>query len=551
MQRLKNHWTQHANCVSKYALTLLLLVSGAVSAQTSEPVEARDGVAQISPQHVVMLPLTDRPLVEISFPIASSVPVLGENQNGAAHQLLRQLYTIGQAAGNHGDLYDNRDRGHSLLETERHPQLSRILYDTRFSDVGWDYGLAVNLLFNAPVIGNSSTAVKNGRLSRSLPRMALTAPEGRGADLIFQNYVTGQIHVYPEHRDHDPERGDLFPANTPYYLISQGSSGSDKPFLEALAMILAAFHPDTKARLMEIGLLAPTVQMIFRRSQNGVSTREAYLSGAAHPTVFSKERINLLRMVSLANALHPADIPPLVRLRVVDEDRVREGIDYFGEGLSEHLFDTPAAIARVWRSTAYSRSMVVSADRTLDPNGRPLTFHWVLLRGDPANIHISPLDPDGRSARITLNWQSSRPVPGQSDIQSDRIDIGVFANNGVHDSAPSFISFFLPQHEKRLYEPGFDGKMRITSIDYRNQNNVYADPLIFPVIPWRDDYLYDETGELLGWNRHRDEITTTYETSGNRILSQGGVNSVTQNRPVRYLLIPETDGTMQVHEHSP
>ncbi|MCK0104632.1 hypothetical protein, partial [Pseudohalocynthiibacter sp. F2068] len=461
--------------------------------------------------------MTDRPLIEVSFPAASSASVLGDRQNETAHQLLRQLYAIGQAAGNLGDLYDNRDRGHSQLRADRHPQLSRILYDTRFRDVGWDYGLAADLLFNAPVIGNSSTAIKNGRLSRSLPRMALTAPEGRGADLIFQNYITGQIHVYPEHRDHDPQKGDLFPANTPYYLISQGSSGSDKPFLEALAMILAAFHPDTKARLTETGLLAPTVQMIFRRSQNGVPTHEAYLSGAAHPTVFSKERINLLRMVSLANTLHPDDIPPLVRLRVVDEDRAREGIDYFGEGLSEHLFDTPAAIARVWRSTAYSRSMVVSADTTQDPNGRPLTFRWVLLRGDPSNTRITPLDPDGRSARITLNWQNARPVPGQPDVQSARIDIGVFANNGVHNSAPSFVSVFLPKHERRFYDAGPDGGMRISSVDYTNQSNIYMDPLIFPEIPWRDDYLYNGAGRFQGWRRHRGAIATMYDSSGNRV----------------------------------
>lgn len=42
-------------------------------------------------------------------------------------------------------------------------------------------------------------------------------------------------------------------------------------------MILAAFRPDTKARLTETGLIAPTVQMVYRRARNDVLSREAYL----------------------------------------------------------------------------------------------------------------------------------------------------------------------------------------------------------------------------------------------------------------------------------
>ena len=57
-------------------------------------------------------------------------------------------------------------------------------------------------------------------------------------------------------------------------------------------------------------------------------------------------------MVSLANAIEPDAIPAEVRLAVLEEDLGTEGVDYFGEGLSEQLFDTPGAIARIWRSKA-------------------------------------------------------------------------------------------------------------------------------------------------------------------------------------------------------
>ena len=133
----------------------------------------------------------------------------------------------------------------------------------------------------------------------------------------------------------------------------------------------------------------------------------------------------------------------MVRLKVLEETRARQGIDYFGEGLSEVLFDTPSAIARVWRSRAGRRSLLVSAADTVDPNGRRLRFHWALLRGDPARVRITPLGPRGRQARIEVDWQDPQPTPGAPDITSHRVDIGVFANNGTHDSAPAFISILV------------------------------------------------------------------------------------------------------------
>ena len=75
-------------------------------------------------------------------------------------------------------------------------------------------------------------------------------------------------------------------------------------------MILAAFRPDTKARLVDEHLMVPTVQMVFRRSLQNVRSRDDYLSGAAHPAAFEGFEINLARMVSLANSIEPDAIPP-------------------------------------------------------------------------------------------------------------------------------------------------------------------------------------------------------------------------------------------------
>ncbi|WP_289069448.1 hypothetical protein [uncultured Aliiroseovarius sp.] len=482
-----------------------------------QPIEVNGGVAYLSPVHLPPPPLTDRPTVRVTFPTLKNAPVLGPKMDKRGHLLLTQLFAQGKAAGNRGDLYDNRDRGHSRLNMKLHPQMTELLYHPVLRDQGVDLGPAVGLLFDVPVIGNSSTALTKGPFARSLPRMILTGMAGGsvggGADALYQNYVTGQIDVYPSNRDHEAGGQDMFPANTPYYIISQGRSGSDRPHLEALAMILAAFRPATKARLMETGLLAPTVQMVFRRSRDQVDGPADYRTAIAHPTAFPKRGLNLARMVAQANTIRPDDIPPMVRLSVLEEPDAEPGIEMFGDGLSERLFDTPSAIARIWRSHQFTREMVVSAADTSDPNGHPLTFDWVLLRGDARQVTIKPLDDTGASARITLGWQGPQVIAGSPDILSTRVDIAVIANNGVHDSAPAFLSMLLPGHETRYYTPGPDARMRITRLVRTPRDGAKFDPLLFPRMDWADDFTYDGPMRT-GWMRSSDLGEQRFDAMG-------------------------------------
>ncbi len=461
-----------------------------------------------------------RLLVRVRVP-ETSAAILGPGTQGAAQRLLRRMASEGRAAGNHGDLYENRDRGHSPLPQEKFPQLTHIEYDEELRAERLDYGLAGPVLFDAPLIGNSSTALKHGPFWRSQPRLALT--QGQWLPRLYQNYIAGQMHVYPEHRDHDPEHGDLIPAATPFFVISQGSSYSDQPHVRALAMAFAALRPETKAFLRANQLLAPTVQMILRRSLAPVRAREDYRSGLAHPSVLPREQLNPARMVKLANALTPETVPPMVRLAVLSETEAAEGVDFFGEGLSERFFDTPVAIARVWRSFVARRSMVVSAEATRDPAGRSPQFHWRVLRGDPDRTRVEPLDARGLRARITVDWQPPRPVPGRRDILSNRVDIGVFATNGAFDSMPGLISILLPQHETRVYAPGPDGVPRIVSRDLAVPEGGYADPFLYPRAEWRDVYRRDDAGEITGWDREGPDGTTRFDAAGRLITPDGPV----------------------------
>ena len=366
----------------------------------------------------------------------------------------------GTAAGNYGDLYDNRDGGHSALPPQIFPQLARVQYSKQARQAGLDRGINRFFLFNAVTIGNASLALTAGPMWRSLPREALTDPLQVGS--LFQQYVANQIYVYPAHQDYGTPRGDLITANTPYMLISVGSSGSDQPLLKAVAAILAAFRPDVKALLANKGLISPTVQWIFRRGQIGIDNDDDYLSGRAHPSAFNGRRIKLLDMVERAHSLDVADVPPMVRLRVKEESHGEAGIDTMLPSNDETLFDTPSAIARIARSTAYAKRLVVDASETTDPNGRPLTFRWSVLRGDEKHITVRMLNDQGSVAEIIIPWDAGAQPVGQPNITGDRVEIGVFANNGKNWSAPAFISLLFPGNEKRVYRP--DGK--IAEVDY-------------------------------------------------------------------------------------
>src|SRR5262245_8484972 len=189
--------------------------------------------------------------------------------HGEVGDLLRQWQKDGTAAGNAGDLYDNHDGDHSNMDYAAFPQLTRIEFSKEAQAQRLHSGLQTWFFYNVVTIGNAAPAMTGGPFWRSQPRLAYTQP--RTPLVIYNQYVNNHLYFYPEHRDHDPGHngqgdghGDVYPANTPYVLISQGSSGSDRPFMDAIACALAALRPEVKRSLVKEGLLMPTVQMIFR-----------------------------------------------------------------------------------------------------------------------------------------------------------------------------------------------------------------------------------------------------------------------------------------------
>ena len=199
-------------------------------------------------------------------------------------------------------------------------------------------------------------------------------------------------------------------------------------------------------------------------------------------------------------------------MEVVEESESIVGKDYFEFVARENLFTSAVAIARAFRTTAQTSTMTVSAIKSVDLNRRKLTWNWVVLQGDPEKIEIQPLNTQGSAATITIKHHQRRPIQPGSKIQSSRVDIGVFANNGTYYSPPAIISFYCPENERRDY----DDRGRIRSIQYTDfaHGGDYADPMIATAKDWRDEYLNTETGTPNGWVRHRGDQQQTFTADG-------------------------------------
>ncbi|HEV8378080.1 MAG TPA: hypothetical protein VGP99_04465 [Tepidisphaeraceae bacterium] len=384
-------------------------------------------------------------------------------------QLLRQWQTEGTAAGNQGDYYDNRDRGHSELKLTLYPGMLKIPYSEQDRKINRDWGAQFSIIPRV-VFGNSSTAAP-ATATGSNTRLYYT--NRGGIEFLYQQYMHNNLYVYPEHRDHDPGHnglpspgipeggyGDLFPANTPYLITSQGSSGTDQQFLKAIAGTLAAFRPEVKKKLVETGLLMPTIQMIFRTTNKQVDPKQ-YLTGQAHPSAFDLNWVDEVKMAEMAHEIRLEKIPPMVQIRVIEEDQMQNGRDFFEAGAAERHADSPCAIARIFRGVQRTRRMRVSAEGSFDVNKLPLKFHWVILRGDESLISIKP-NADATQAQISVSWHERRPTFAGSGIDSNRVDIGVFAHNGTYFSAPAFITFLCLDSEARTY----DEKGNIVEVAY-------------------------------------------------------------------------------------
>lgn len=415
---------------------------------------------------------------------------------------LNEWFANGTAAGLKAIMYENRDGQHSPLNTGLWPQLQV------FKGAENDKGAATQLR-QQPVLGNCSMASGATQLG-SLPRLYMMDPAGNR--FLTQQYLANNLFIYPEHQDHDIGAngvggyGDLLPLNTPALLISQGSSYTDQPFLQALLSAAAALPPDTQKLLIKHRVLCPTLQSIFRRSNKMVQTPEDYFTAKAHPVVFDGTQIDEAKMIRIAHEMTPDKIPPVVAFQLIEETQIEPGKNYF-----EHagtwpwrLSDTPVSIARILRGNEAEHGMLISFDNTLNLTKKPLAMRAQVLQGDPRFVRIDNHEGKG-IMRLRVRWHP--PVINATGIRSYRIDIGIFADNGGSISAPAILSFYMLPNEMHFY----DEQGRVSEIHYQTHNPDFGLPVTDTDPRWLKIFLAFGLKDTNLRSRLLDKILTTTE----------------------------------------
>lgn len=318
-------------------------------------------------------------------------------------------------------LYHNLDDNHSTLVVTNYPGLSRVMVNKEGAEkgVGQNYP---QIRFPYPVFGNCSRSYTRGPLWRSLPRALMTV-ESRRLRAMHEFYMSNQVWAYPAASDYKFETnsfGDVYASVTPYWILTEGHSWTDRPYLDAALDAVKAMTSATKDDIVRRGLLAPTLQMLLRKSLKGVRDESDYLTAKAHPTAFPPNGIDRPRLRKLAAALRPDTVPPVANIVGIGSQPVLEPSE-----VPEMLYATPCAAALVLRSPDTLRSFAIRASGGAE-------YAFAAVHGLEGAARVEQVRPD--SAIVKLDRLKMTPT--------NRVDVAVFARNpGTQWGAPAFVSF--------------------------------------------------------------------------------------------------------------
>lgn len=321
--------------------------------------------------------------------------------------------------GNTGDLYMNRDVGHSRPNLAQFPGITEVKFDTEGVQRNMAAGIP-NVCFPYPLFGNCSQAFVHGPYWRSMPR-AIASINLPSLFAMQKLYLSNQIWFFPSNLDTPPlgKHGDVFHSLVPFYVTTAGRSWSDIPYLHAAMLASRVLPPATKQLAVRQSLFAPTIITLLKKSLKDVVTEDDYISPKAHPTALPPGGIDTNKLVRLASSLLPSAIPPLV---TVTAESVSDITD---TGRSELLYSTPLAWSFVLNAPERKRVFVLKAKGAEK-------MRFVRTHGTQQQAKVVSIGKDG--AVIELDTALINP--------SNRVDIAVFGRNRQTQwGAPSFVSF--------------------------------------------------------------------------------------------------------------
>jgi len=220
----------------------------------------------------------------------------------------------------------------------------------------------------------------------------------------------------------------------------------------------------------------------------------------------------------------------MIQLQVMDDTYTGEkGKDYFDYIDNQQLYATPVSISRLWKNFNYTQKMIISAKNSYDANGRLLTYHWVVLRGNPEHVRITALDGENSEVEVEIDYHPKTTIPN-STRNTNLVVIGAFVHNGIYYSAPGFITSYTRPNEVRNYD--INPPHRLLSIAYHNENimeNIICNQ------GWTQDvFQYNGENLLQGWTRYNGAAFSEFTRQGYLVLARNGEGQVTQAQQVQY-----------------
>ena len=419
--------------------------------------------------------------------------------------------------------YDNRDGEHSLARVGNVPNL----YSVRWAEEALAVGASIgwpNALFLcgglgfAPCLANCAMAQEHPIFWRSLPRSLVTLDFAQLPNQV-RLFELGTLAFYPAHRDFT-STADWLTANTPYWVASQGSSWSERPFLETAAWVIASLPPSERNALIRRRQLSAAVQMILRASMGG-----GYLEPRNHRAAFAANSVRRGTALTLAQRFRADDFPS-ISLEVMRDDVPENG-----------HFSVPLSVSRISRSKRFRDTLAVM----VKTHGAS-RIEWRILQAPPGKVSLKSLSQDGANMEVAVDWHGV--FTNEFGQATSRIDIGVFAVSpaGVY-SCPAILSFCDIPCERRIYDEA--GVLR--SIDYRGGG--YSDPWFGPAKRWKETFSYASNGALTGCLRQNDSgQSVRYTAHGHRVVKCDRFGRATVAEGVRYVSQMDSKGNSYLAE---
>lgn len=321
----------------------------------------------------------------------------------------------GDAAGFAGVSYINADDAHARVNT------------------GEMTGIDARTLTEPPVevpdgvslgIMNESTAWLPAGGRCSLLRCYPTARRARA----LLHYEEGVLFMYPEHRDVGIR--DYYQWQAPFYLMSQGSSSSERDEVSKGLRALAIMTSSARMAADDAGLIGPTLSFLLMRSRQ--SSDVAYLTPAAHPSAVPNSD-NEVEILSMAAAIRADELPPVAKITVEfespDEWNMRRVLDtVYAVGYA------PATLPAETPSGRFTYTVDLSTSEEV--SGRDVFFFPAVLRGE---AEITRID-DTHYTVSGAHPEDVQLMTGGQERTLSRTTVAFFPHNGVWLGQPAMIS---------------------------------------------------------------------------------------------------------------